>query len=115
MAIEVKLTPRLSSNSKEVKSTKMLFEAGNGHIHPKRFAIEQYLLVPTYLHWLCLFILLIMRLLAIKSPKSLILTGGQCLTAYGSHVSKITPDWIHAHKRTNLLTLAYIMINKDQV
>ena len=47
MALVVKLTPRWSRNSKVVKSTKMLFEAGNGQIPPKLFAIEQYLSVST--------------------------------------------------------------------
>ena len=47
MAPEVKLTPRWPRNSKVVKSTKMLFEAGNGLIPPKLFAIEQYLSVST--------------------------------------------------------------------
>ena len=46
-----------------------------------------------------------MRPLAVES---LILTGGQCLTVFGSHVSKLTTTWIHAHKGTNLPTLAYI-------
>ena len=36
-----------------------------------------------------------------------------CLTAYGSHVSKLTTDWIHAHERTNLPTLAYKAVNKE--
>ena len=47
VALEVKLTPRRSRNSKVVKSTKVLFEAGNGLIPPKLFAIEQYLSVST--------------------------------------------------------------------
>ena len=56
-----------------------------------------------------------MRPLAVES---LILTGGQCLTAFGSHVSqnlglKLTTNWIHAHKRTDLPTLAYITMYKD--
>ena len=50
-----------------------------------------------------------MRQLAVKS---LILTGVQCLTAYRSHpVSKLTTDWIHAHKRTNF---ADDGLNKDE-
>ena len=51
-----------------------------------------------------------MRPLAVES---LILTGGQCLTVFGSHVSKLTTTWIHAHKGTNLPTLAYITMYKD--
>ena len=79
-------------------------------IPSKLFAIEQYWLDSTYLHFFCLIISLTMRPLAVES---LILTGGQCLTAFGSHVSKLTTNWIHAHKRTNLPTLAYITMYKD--
>ena len=32
---------------------------------------------------------------------------------YGSHVSKHTTDWIHGHERTNLPTLAYKTVNKE--
>ena len=45
--------------------------------------------------------------------ESLILAGGQCLTAFGSHFSKLITNWIHAYKRTNLPTLAYITMYKD--
>ena len=51
----------------------------------KLYAIEQYWLDSTYLHFFCLIISLTMSPLAVES---LILTGGQCLTAFGSHVSK---------------------------
>ena len=54
-----------------------------------------------------------MRPLAVES---LILTGGQCLTAFGSRFktpgSKLTTNWIHAHKRTDLLTMAHITMLK---
>ena len=36
-----------------------------------------------------------------------------CLTAFRPHVSKLTTSWIHAHKRTNLSTFAYITMYKD--
>ena len=64
VALEVKLTPRRSRNSKVVKSAKMLFEAGNGLIPPKIFAIEQYLSVSTSFRAInppCLQILIIDR------------------------------------------------------
>ena len=44
----------------------------------------------------------------------MILTGGQCLTALGSPISNLTTNWIHAHKRTNLPTLAYIRCIKTK-
>ena len=89
----------------------MLFEACNGQIPLKLFALKQYWLDATYLHLFCLIIFLTMSPLAVTS---LILTGSQCLTAYGSHVSKVTTDCgIHAHKRTHLPTLAYKTMNKE--
>ena len=52
-----------------------------------------------------------MRPLAVES---LILTGGQWLTAFRSHVSELSTNWIHAHKRTNLPTLAHIRCIKTK-
>ena len=34
------------------------------------------------------------------AAESLILTGGHRLTAFGTHVSKLTTNWIHVRKRT---------------
>ena len=50
-----------------------------------------------------------MRPLAVES---LILTGGQCLTAFKTPGSKLTLNCIHAHKRTDLPTLAHITMYK---
>ena len=86
-----KIFERQAKATLEVKTRHfvMTFEGGwinknalLARLHQKLYAIEQYWLDSTYLHFFCLIISLTMRPLAVES---LILTGGQCLTAFGSH------------------------------
>ena len=103
---EGKIFERQTKATLEVKTRHFVTTFEGGYINekcsidqipPKLFAVEQYWLGSTYLHFFCLIISLTMRPLA---AESLILTGGHRLTAFGSHVSKLTTNWIHVRKRT---------------
>ena len=94
---EGKIFERQTKATLEVKTRHFVTAFEGGYINekcsidqipPKLFAVEQYWLNSTYLHFFCLIISLTMRPLA---AESLVLTGGQCLTTFGSHVSNLLP------------------------
>ena len=94
---EGKIFERQTKATLEVKTRHFVTAFEGGYINekcsidqipPKLFAVEQYLLDLTYLNFFCLIISLKMRPLA---AESLILTGGQCFTTFGSHVSNLLP------------------------